>query len=257
MISINPTVSSIITLVCVLVPIIVIALIVVIVIVKIRRFTKAALNMTPTQTVNLISEGLKQEMFTPKPITSLSAVYAPKIERDFPQVGYNGMDTLAKNTLVSALNAIEDKSTDGLSNCSRALISKVQNIIDDLNSKNEEEIYNNIKIHKSGISSYQKKQGEAIATFEISMQYEFTRKKDGNPVKGPGNPLIQAVYRVLLTYNQNEHEETTSIVYSSNCPNCGAPINVAAKEKICPYCGGGFTEIADRVWQVTDFNLIK
>ena len=76
-------------------------------------------------------------------------------------------------------------------------------------------------------------------------------------MQGLNNSLVQAVYRVLLTYNQSEHEETTSIVYSSNCPNCGAPINVAAKEKVCPYCGGGFTEIADRVWQVTDFNLIK
>ncbi len=258
MISINSSVIPvIITLASVLMPIVMITIIVLIIVSKVRHFTKSTLNMTPTQTANLISDGLKQEMFTPKPITSLSAVYAPKIERDFPQVGYNGMDTLARNTLVSTLNAIEDKSAAGLTSCSHALISKVQNIIDDLNSKNEDEIYNNIKIHKSGISSYMNKQGEAVATFEISLQYEFTRKKDGNPMQGLNNSLVQAVYRVLLTYNQSEHEETTSIVYSSNCPNCGAPINVAAKEKVCPYCGGGFTEIADRVWQVTDFNLIK
>jgi hypothetical protein len=32
---------------------------------------------------------------------------------------------------------------------------------------------------------------------------------------------------------------------------------ITVKGKKCPYCGSGITEIADRIWLVNDFNLVK
>lgn len=242
-----------------LTPFVIIAIVIISVIVNLSRFTKNNLGMNLKGTKVFISEGIKNEVMLPKPITSLSAVYAPKIQRDFPQVGYNGMDTMARNALVSALNAIESKSVSGLSKavCAPAFITKVQNTIDDLCSRDASERYDNIKIHKSGIASYINKGNEAIATFEISVQYNYSITRGGKTSMGASDGLTQAAYRMLLTYNQQAHESTTEMVYSSNCPNCGAPINVGANEKVCPYCGSGYTEIADRVWQVTDFSLLN
>lgn len=257
----NNVISIICNLLFALLPVIIIAIIIFIIVRKIRRFTQSALGMSPSQAADLISDGLKSEITTPKPITSLSAVYAPQIERDFPQVGYHGMDTLARNTLVAVLNAIESKSTAGLSadKCSPALISKIDNIISDLNSRNASEKYDNIKIHKSGISAYSNKSSEAVATFEISLQYNFSKTENGKVIKNTNannsEGLVQAAYKVMLTYNQHLHEETTSVVFSSNCPNCGAPID--ARNGVCQYCGAGITEIADRIWQVNDYNLFK
>ena len=53
------------------------------------------------------------------------------------------------------------------------------------------------------------------------------------------------------------HVRSVYIVNTAICPNCGAPIDASAKGKKCPYCGSGITEIADRVWLVNDFNLVK
>ncbi len=252
--------SIIIPIIFSLMPIIVIAIVIFTVVSKTRKFTKDYLGMTPSQTMNLINQGIREEVTTPKAITELSAVYTPKIQRDFPEMGYGGMESLARNALIASFNAIEKKSTEGLLeiSCSPALVNKVTNIINDLGSKGEEEKYDNVKIHRCGICSYLKKQDEAIVAFEYSLQYEYKKYKLGKLISSPDhNGLVQVAYRVTLTYNQKIHEQTNNMVYTSNCPNCGAPVDAGSKNRECPYCGSGFNVINDRVWQVTDFNLIK
>ena len=241
-------------------PVIMITIVIITIVSKTRKITKDYLGMTPTETMDLISKGIREEVTTPKPITELSAVYTPKIQRDFPEMGYGGMESLARNALIASFNAIEKKSTEGLLeiSCSTALVNKVINIINDLGSKGEEEKYDNVKIHRCGICSYLKKQDEAIVAFEYSLQYEYKKYRMGQLVsRTDNNGLVQAAYRVMLTYNQKIYEQTSNMVYTSNCPNCGAPVDVSNKERECPYCGSGFSVINDRVWQVTDFNLIK
>lgn len=241
-------------------PVIMITIVVLTVISKTKKMTKDYFGMTPSQTMDLISQGIREEVTTPKAITELSAVYTPKIQRDFPEMGYSGMESLARNALIASFNAIEKKSTEGLLkiSCSNALVNKVYNIINDLGSKGEEEKYDNVKIHRCGICSYLKKQDEAIVAFEYSLQYEYKKYKFGKLVsRTEHNGLVQAAYRVTLTYNQKIHEQTSNMVYTSNCPNCGAPVDAGSKNRICPYCGSGFSVINERVWQVSDFNLIK
>ncbi len=241
-------------------PVIMITIVILTIVSKTRKLTKNYLGMTPTQTMDLISKGIREEATTPKPITALSAVYTPKIQRDFPSMGYGGMESLARNALIASFNAIESKNTDGLReiSCSDALVNKVINIINDLGSKGEEDKYDNVKIHKCGISSYLKKDDEAIVSFEYSLQYEYKKYKLGKLISNTNyNGLVQAAYRVTLTYNQKVYEQTSNMVYTSNCPNCGAPVDVGSKNRVCSYCGSGFDVINERVWQATDFNLIK
>ncbi|MBQ8791347.1 MAG: zinc ribbon domain-containing protein [Ruminiclostridium sp.] len=253
-------ISVIVPIIFSLLPIVVIAIAVISIVSKTRKLTQNYLGMSPTQTMDLISKGIREEVTTPKAITELSAVYTPKIQRDFPEMGYAGMEALARNALIASFNAIEKKSTEGLLeiSCSSALVNKVTNIINDLGSKGEEEVYDNVKIHRCGICSYLKKQDEAIVAFEYSLQYEYKKYKLGKLVsRTEHNGLVQAAYRVTLTYNQKAYEQTNNMVYTSNCPNCGAPVDVGDKTRECPYCGSGFSVINDRVWQVSDFNLLK
>ena len=52
-----------------------------------------------------------------------------------------------------------------------------------------------------------------------------------------------SVYSVTLAYKQDLHEQTTSIVFSSNCPNCGAPIDASAKGREVSVLRSGITEM--------------
>ncbi len=241
-----------------LVPLIVIGIIVLVIVAKIRNATQKYLGMSPSQAMELVNKGMKEETTTPKGITALSEMYGPAITRDFPEIGYNGMEVKARNAIVAILNAIMTKSTDqlGADEYTQDLVNKVNNRIVSLNARNEKEIFDNIKIHRCGISNYQNRIKEATARFEISLQYEYARVSEDKP-DSVKPALTQTAYSVTLAYKQDMHEHTSSIVYSSNCPNCGAPIDVSERGKKCPYCGSGFTEIADRVWLVNDFNLIK
>lgn len=244
-----------------LVPLIILIAIVVAVLIiinKVRHTTQKYLGMSPSQTMELINKGLKEETTTPKGITALSEMYGPAITRDFPEIGYAGMEVKAKNAIVAILNAIMRKNSELLKadDFTHDLVNKVNNRITSLNARNEKEIFNNIKVHRCGISSYRNVTKEATARFEISLQYEYARVPEDKP-DSVKPVLTQTAYSVTLAYKQDMYEQTSSIVYSSNCPNCGAPIDVSAKGKKCPYCGSGFTEIADRVWLVNDFNLIK
>ena len=210
-----------------LAPLIVIGIIVLVIVSKVRSASQKYLGMSPSQAMELINKGVKEEATTPKGITALSEMYGPAITRDFPEIGYKGMEVKARNAIVAILNAIMNKNVESLkaSEYTQDLINKVNNRITTLNANNEKEIFNN----------------------KVSEEKADSAKP----------ALTQTAYSVTLAYKQDLHEQTTSIVFSSNCPNCGAPIDASAKGKKCPYCGSGITEIADRVWLVNDFNLVK
>ena len=225
-----------------LAPLIVIGIIVLVIVSKVRSASQKYLGMSPSQAMELINKGVKEEATTPKGITALSEMYGPAITRDFPEIGYKGMEVKARNAIVAILNAIMNKNAESLkaSEYTQDLINKVNNRITTINANNEKEIFNNIKIHRCGIANYQNKSKEATARFEISLQYEYAKVSE-EKADSAKPALMQTAYSV----------------FSSNCPNCGAPIDASAKGKKCPYCGSGITEIADRIWLVNDFNLVK
>lgn len=244
-------------LVVILIIIAVIAIAVVAIKSKINSVSREYLGMNSSEAMKMIGDGLKNEAFLPKPISALNSVYVPKIQRDFPEIGYTGMEAIAHNGLLSCLNAIEAKSVISLEKCSQRLYGQVENIVKDNESRGISVFYDDVKIHKSGISAYKNTNKEAQADFEISMQYIYYAVKDSKVVDGSKEKPTQVVYKVILTYNQEEYLESSSVVFSSNCPNCGAPVSAIGGEKCCPYCGSGLREIADRVWQMSAFKIIK
>lgn len=165
-----------------LAPLIVIGIIVLVIVSKVRSASQKYLGMSPSQAMELINKGVKEEATTPKGITALSEMYGPAITRDFPEIGYKGMEVKARNAIVAILNAIMNKNAESLkaSEYTQDLINKVNNRITTLNANNEKEIFNNIKIHRCGIAkttrTEARRQRQGLK-FLSSMNMQRCRKK--------------------------------------------------------------------------------
>ena len=53
------------------------------------------------------------------------------------------------------------------------------------------EVYEKIRIHRTEISNYEKKQGKCIITFQSAVEHLHYKKKDGTVVSGDENRLEQ------------------------------------------------------------------
>lgn len=224
---------------------------------KLDRFLKSAINMTSKKAARELLTAYKAETDMPLPISQLTAVYKPKIMRDFPETSYEFMEKLAINSLLCAFNCIENLDISDIENSFEGPIqSQVQNVIDDLKSRDERAVYNNVKVHKASISNYKNDNKEATATFEISLEYFQYTQRNGKVISGSRDKKTQAVYKVELLYSQ-DIEKGLSTVYANNCPNCGAPASCMGSDKSCAYCGSHLVEISSRVWQVAGYKYIK
>lgn len=226
---------------------------------KINSFTRRYLNMGASETVKFLADGIKNESKLPQPITNLSEIYRPQIARDFPEVGFNGMVSIARNGLNSILNSIEAQDITLLDeNASQKLKNQVQAAIDDDCSMQSVHHFDNVKIHKIGVSRYSKGMNSATADFEVSFQSNnYVENSEGKITAGSKTELTQSAYKIVLTYDMNVHEQDASIMFASTCPNCGAPVSAMGANKVCKYCGTGITEIEDRVWRIDSFKLLK
>lgn len=219
--------------------------------------TKQAIGMDLTQAAGLIRTGFETECNTPLAISNMGAVYKPKLARDFPDVSYEQIESIAKNGIIAIFSAIEAGSTDKLQYQSQSLVQQVENVIADNNGKGITENYDNVVIHKAGISDYKRTDNSAKVIFDISLECLRYETKDGKIVGGSNTQRRQAVYTVVICYEYATSATDDSVVYSHNCPNCGAPIVAIGANKVCKYCGSGLTEISDRIWQINSYRQSK
>ena len=68
---------------------------------KLSKVTRDYLGMDLKQTSELIKNGLKDEVTTPKSISNVSAMYQPKLMRDFPDMSYDRFLEMANTALMS------------------------------------------------------------------------------------------------------------------------------------------------------------
>ena len=204
---------------------------------KVSNITRNYLGMGLSDTAKLLSDGLADECRLPYSVPKLTPLYKPKIERDFPEMGYDRMESMVRNGVIDILNTLESgENADVLSHSSVRLRDQVNGIIRDVRSKGEKPHYDDIKIHNVGIESYV--------------------TKNGHMVSGSREKPTQHLFSLTLAHNQNISEERDGIYLEANCPNCGAPIpSVGAKE--CHYCGSGVLHAVDKIWQIDSFRLLK
>jgi hypothetical protein len=250
----NPVLTAILT------PIIVIAVIALVIFIivmiikrKIESATRRYLGMGLRETADLLGQGLREETTTPKAISNVSAIYKPQLMRDFPDMTYERFLEMANTALVSVLTAIESGNEDRIENATDSLKSIIRDRIRDNNGRNLVEHFDDIQLHRTAISDYKTTSDTATADFEISFQcLHFFEGKD----KVPASP-VQLAARVSLSYGREFAEDSSSLTYSHNCPNCGAPVySVGGRMMKCTYCGTGVTEEVYKSWLVSAYKFI-
>lgn len=221
---------------------------------KLNSVTRKYLGMGLGQTADLLGRGLREETTTPKAISNVAPMYKPKLLRDFPDMTYERFIQIANSALISILTAIENENAVDVDNATDSLKRQIGDRITDNRGRKLIEHFDDIKLHRTDIADYKSSSDTATAVFEISFQcLHYFEGKDSVP-----SAPSQFAASVTLSYGREFAEDTSSLTFSHNCPNCGAPIySVGGKMMKCAYCGTGVTEEVYKSWLVSAYRFIK
>ena len=108
----------------------------------------------------LIEEYKRQEQMleeTPKSVASMTRIFAPQISRDFPGMNLEQFEALAQQQLVAALQAVSAGNLESVARASDELKEQVSRQIEGNRAAGVRETYEQIRIHQTEISNYEKK----------------------------------------------------------------------------------------------------
>ncbi len=222
---------------------------------KIQQFSRTVFG------TDSIAQGLRNQQEdlanTPQSVASMTRVYLPQIQRDFPEFNYEEFKAKVENMLRSAFVAIASGNPDLLTDASDDLKKSVSLIIESNKSQNKDEFYDNITIHQTEITKYQKRSGTCIITLQSAVGYLHYAKQNGKVVSGSDNIKEQCKYNTDIVYIQDVNKLTSDAITSlgTNCPNCGAPITNLGS-KFCEYCGTGVRVVNINVWTINKYQKI-
>lgn len=210
-----------------------------------------------------LREGIKQieqeYAMTPKSISAMTSLYLPRIKSDFPEFQYDEMKVRAENALTSYLIAVDRSSPGVLKEGNKELHDKLEMRIQMLRGAGRREHYKSIKIHRTELCDYKKRNGRCIITFQSAVQYYHTiTDEEGKILEGRSDMLTQSRYNTDVIYIQdrNKVEDERDLSLGLNCPNCGAPIS-GTGSKVCEYCGTPVIEINIHAWTFSDVKELK
>lgn len=218
--------------------------------------TKKYLGMGLGETAKFLSDGLANECTLPYAIPKMTPLYKPKIERDYPEMSFSQMESMAKNGVVHILNAIESGKPESVAHGSMRLQDQIRGIVDGYASNEETVHYDNIKIHAVGVENYIANPEAASVIFQVALQSNFYREKNNKIIAGTKDKPTQSLFSVTLAHNQDLSKTDASSFMEANCPNCGAPIP-ADGTRNCPFCGTRVIAVVDKLWQIDSFKLLK
>lgn len=189
---------------------------------------------------------------TPKSISAMTQIYEPQIHRDFPDFNWLEFKNKAENMICSAFLAIEKEDVSCLTDASEELHKQVGNQIQQNQTAGVKEHYQNVVIHDTEITRYEKKQGKCIITLQSAVGHLHYKMKEGKVINGKQNLTQQTKYNIELLYIQNPELENSDKALGMTCPHCGAPV-IGVGQLKCEYCGSGITPINHQVWSLNKF----
>jgi len=136
------------------------------------------------------------------------------------------------------------------------LVAQIQRTIASLAVDGRIEYFEKIKIHRTGIKSYQKNAGTCVITLQTAIEYLHYIKQNGIVVSGSQQTFEQDRYDLSIIYIQDASQlpSYATNAISINCPNCGAPVK-GLGNKHCDYCGSAIQAIDIRIWRINQFTL--
>ncbi len=223
---------------------------------KVGNITRNYLGMGISETAKLLSDGLANECRLPYSVPRLTPLYKPKIERDFPEMSFEQMESMAKNGIINILNAIESGEPQKVAHSSPRLRDQLFGIIEDYRSKGETAHYDEVKIHSVGVESYNSTPDSASVVFQTALESLSYVTCGEQILSGTNKQPTQNLFSVTLTHNQDLSESDGRYYIEANCPNCGAPVPAVGVRE-CAYCGSGVVPVVDKIWQIDSFKLLK
>lgn len=204
-----------------------------------------------------LPEQLAEIEENPKSVSAMTSVYLPRIQQDFPEFNYEEFKNKAELMLISAFNAISENNIDALKNASSDLTQQVKNIINVNLDGRQNEIFKDVKIHKTEIRNYVKNNGTCVITLQSAVGYHhFLKSQSGQIIKGSDSHMQQTRYDIELLYVQDVERVGGDVsAVGAVCPNCGAPVK-ALGDKQCPYCGGALEILNIKTWSINAFREV-
>ena len=228
---------------------------------KIRNFSR---NVFGTDS---LAEGLERQAdslaMTPKSVSGMTRIFAPQIQRDFPEFHLEEFRDKVENVLVAALQTIGAgapfsgtfsglEDADDVAKLSEDFKFQVKSRIAANKTAGIAEHYEQIKVHQTEITNYVRQQGKCVITFQSAVGHIHYKEKDGTVTEGDKNRLEQTKYNVELMYIQDETLAGEGNAFGTTCPNCGAPVTRLGA-MYCEYCGSAVTPVNVKVWSVHSF----
>lgn len=219
---------------------------------QVRMISKAMFG-TPS-----LSEGLERQADilaeTPKSVSGMTKLCLPQIEADFPEFHWPQWRQMCENMLKAYLAAFSCQDIEVLTGAgggnerpvSEELKKQVELRIEDQRRRGIRENYQQVKIHQTEISRYQKEAGMCIIKLQSAVEYYY----EDTGQSQPDNRKTQTRYDMELVYIQDLTKvKDLATAVGVTCPNCGAPITRLGS-KFCEYCGTGITPVDVRVWKL-------
>ncbi|MDO4188477.1 MAG: zinc ribbon domain-containing protein [Lachnospiraceae bacterium] len=228
-------------------------------ILKVVRKVKSVVDPLVQISKHIDPEQMEREMeITPKSVSSMTSIYLPRIQSDFPEFSYGEFKVKAENMMKSAFNAVSASDITMLVNASKDLRSQINSVIEGNVNAGRKERFAEIDIHRTEIKNYTKSAGNCVITLQSAVGYlHYITDTSGNVIKGSTEHKFQTRYDIELMYVQDvEQTEVGGSFISNNCPNCGAPIKMLGT-KSCPYCGSGVEEINVRAWSINKLSEVR
>lgn len=201
-------------------------------------------------------EKIRQEDSTrARSISGMTSILLPNIRNDFPEFNEQELYTKAETSLRQIFQAIEKKDISEVKSMP-LMQSSIEKIIEDYETAEITESYDDIKFHRFAIYQYDKKDGMATVTISTSLEYYYQKKKQEKILKDFTKYKKQTKYQCTFVYVYDEAKvEKSAKVLAINCPNCGAAIK-ALGHKYCDYCGTTVKEVNLRSWELSSYQEI-
>lgn len=222
---------------------------------KIREFSRSVFG------TDTLSQGIRNQQeeasMTPKSVSSMTRIFLPQIQRDFPEFNYEEFKAKVENMLKSAFVAITSEDADLLTDASEDLHKSVELTIENNKSQGKTEIFDSITIYQTEITKYTKSSGTCVITLQSAVGYLHYIEQNGKVIAGSKEIREQTKYNTDIIYIQDVDKLTSEVATSlgTNCPNCGAQIKNLGS-KFCEYCGTGVRVVNINVWTINKFQKI-
>ncbi len=222
---------------------------------KIRNFSNSVFG------TDSITEGLERQKEllaeTPKSVSSMTKLFLPQINEDFPELNYSQLKSRVENALLSAFAAINDGEVREIEGASKEFTDQISLQIEDNEASGIEEHFSEAEIHDTQISDYRKGGGMCKIVFQSAVGHIHYKTKDGKKVWGEDSFCTQTKYNTEVVYIQNPEliENTQGNAVGTVCPNCGAPITTVGEKK-CQYCGLAVETINIKTWLINSFKEV-